>query len=222
MCIAHYLHYHHVPPCYRPTGLNYYYSYCAAAYYDPVTSQPLAPCGSVSTSSPGGDLNDPCTMSQCLIDPGCRSGACRLVDLNGQWKCCMCGRRGNLSYQCFNARSADSDAVDVCRCKSSSHMCEFMRLHLVASPFRFDRHVANLGDSRERHRRISAEEKIMGSRMYATFRGRLVMTEEILSPLTIYHKSTVMVESYSSAILQPKPICHTSELLTPPAWHRYS
>ena len=107
MCIAHYLHYHHVPPCYRPTGLNYYYSYCAAAHYDPVTSQPLAPCDSVSTSSPGGDLNDPCTMSQCLIDPGCRSGACRLADLNGQWKCCMCGRRENFDYQCFNARSAD-------------------------------------------------------------------------------------------------------------------
>ncbi|QGI67790.1 hypothetical protein CEK26_011746 [Fusarium fujikuroi] len=107
MCIAHYLHYHHVPPCYRPTGLNYYYSYCAAAYYDPVTSRPLAPCGSVSTSSPRGDPSDPCTMSQCLIDPDCRSGACRLADLNGQWKCCMCGRRENFGYQCYNARSAD-------------------------------------------------------------------------------------------------------------------
>ncbi|KAG5748151.1 hypothetical protein H9Q70_009183 [Fusarium xylarioides] len=100
MCIAHYLHYHHVPPCYRPTGLNYYYSYCAAAYYDPVTSRPLAPCGSVSTSSPRGDPNDPC--------------------------------------------------------------CTSWRFHSG----RFDRHVANLGASREsRHRRTSAEEeKIMGSR----------------------------------------------------------
>ncbi|KAK2697318.1 hypothetical protein QWA68_003606 [Fusarium oxysporum] len=92
----------------------------------------------------------------------------------------------------------------------------------MAFPFRFDRHVANLGDSQERHRRTSAEENIMGSRTYGTFQGRPVMTEETLSPLTIYHKLAVMVESYSSAILQPKPTCHTSELLTPPAWHRYS
>ncbi|WZH47622.1 uncharacterized protein QYS62_008778 [Fusarium acuminatum] len=108
MCIANYLHYHHIPPCPRPIRYSYHYVFCASASYDPVTSHPLAPCGSISTSSPGGHIDDPCTMSQCLVDQGCRSGACRLADLNGRWVCCVCGRAGNSGYQCFNVRSAQT------------------------------------------------------------------------------------------------------------------
>ncbi|CEI65978.1 unnamed protein product [Fusarium venenatum] len=83
MCIANYIHYHHIPPCDRPITYSYHYTFCAAARYDPITSQPLDPCGSVSSSSPYGDLNDPCSMSQCMVDRRCSSGECRLEDLNG-------------------------------------------------------------------------------------------------------------------------------------------
>ncbi|KAH6953031.1 hypothetical protein DER45DRAFT_542188 [Fusarium avenaceum] len=85
MCITNYLHYHHIPPCPRPIRYSYHYIFCASASYDPITSHPLAPCGSITSSSPGGNIDDPCTMSQCLVDQGCRSGACRLADLNGRY-----------------------------------------------------------------------------------------------------------------------------------------
>ncbi|QPC76590.1 hypothetical protein HYE68_007342 [Fusarium pseudograminearum] len=85
MCITNYIHYHHIPPCTRPITYSYHYTFCAAARYDPITSHPLEPCDSVSTSSPYGDLNDPCSMSQCMVDRRCSSGACRLEDLNGRF-----------------------------------------------------------------------------------------------------------------------------------------
>ncbi|CAF3611412.1 unnamed protein product, partial [Fusarium graminearum] len=97
MCIANYIHYHHMPPCTRPIIYSYHYTFCAAAHYDPITSHPLEPCDSVSTSSPYGDLNDPCSMSQCMVDRRCSSGECRLKDLNGRQferqvpECSICG-----------------------------------------------------------------------------------------------------------------------------------
>ncbi|RSM10131.1 hypothetical protein CEP52_003739 [Fusarium oligoseptatum] len=109
MCIAHYLHYHHIPPCPRPVSYLCHYSYCAAALYDPISGEPLAPCDDISDSSPGGDISNPCTMGLCLINPRCKSGACRLEDLGGRWVCCACGRGRNSSYQCLNYQPTAPD-----------------------------------------------------------------------------------------------------------------
>jgi hypothetical protein len=61
----------------------------------------LVPCGNLYFDpSQSVDYNNPCATGGCLPSPDCTSGACRLLQLNGHWKCCRCQRGGNRYRWC--------------------------------------------------------------------------------------------------------------------------
>lgn len=59
------------------------------------------PCGNLYFDpSQSVDYNNPCATGGCLPSPDCASGTCRLLQLNGHWKCCRCQRGGNRYRWC--------------------------------------------------------------------------------------------------------------------------
>lgn len=45
----------------------------------------------------------------CLEALPCASGSCRLTDLGGRWRCCVCGRGGNKYIWCANRNKEARD-----------------------------------------------------------------------------------------------------------------
>ncbi|KAJ9138318.1 hypothetical protein NKR19_g7871 [Coniochaeta hoffmannii] len=74
---------------------------CSNLYFDPSQSV---------------DYSDPCASGGCLASPDCSSGACRLEQLSGQWRCCRCGQGGNRYRWCRQRmrRSPDTFCYHVC------------------------------------------------------------------------------------------------------------
>ncbi|KAM5356633.1 hypothetical protein ACJ41O_003279 [Fusarium nematophilum] len=108
MCVAHYLHFHHVPPCRRPVRYLCLWTYCARAAYDPISRQAAAACPDVTESSPkGSGSGDPCSLDLCQVEERCRDGGCRLDEVGGRWVCCACRGAVDRSTGCLNPRPDD-------------------------------------------------------------------------------------------------------------------
>ncbi|KAK0383878.1 hypothetical protein NLU13_7970 [Sarocladium strictum] len=111
MCIVSYMHHHHVPPCQRPISYTTEYIYCSEAMLDPATAQILGPCVALCLDpQQRRSFGNACgAAGGCLVSPDCSSGACRLRDLSGRWKCCQCHRGGNITRWCQHKKRGSPD-----------------------------------------------------------------------------------------------------------------
>lgn len=118
MCTWYYLHHHHLPPCPRPIDIVVHWVFCADAPASASSLSPMSvsgprppacagpaprdPCANTRHDAGAPPLNpsSPCASGGCLVSPACTSGACRLAQLRGRWRCCACGRGGNEYRWC--------------------------------------------------------------------------------------------------------------------------
>jgi hypothetical protein len=143
MCTYYYLHHHHTEACGRAIDIVVHYVFCSAATTASAPCSESFTSASATSTTSGGtttsqssdgqpirvpcanlyfdpsqsvDYNNPCATGGCLASPDCTSGACRLVELNGHWKCCRCGRGGNRYRWCRHRmrRSPDTFCYHVC------------------------------------------------------------------------------------------------------------
>ncbi|KAK0720310.1 hypothetical protein B0H67DRAFT_599826 [Lasiosphaeris hirsuta] len=118
MCNYYYLHHHHMPPCNRDIDMVVHYVFCKRASTDASGSK--QPCNKLQYDETQNiDYNDPCASGGCLASPDCSSGACRLAELDGRWRCCQCNRGGNEHRWCRHRMrgSPDTFCYHVCCAK---------------------------------------------------------------------------------------------------------
>ncbi|KAK1835903.1 hypothetical protein QBC39DRAFT_388377 [Podospora conica] len=108
MCYYYYGHHHHLPPCTRDIDIAVYYSFCRAATVDAAGTQ--QPCSYLQYDDTQIiDYQDPCATGGCMPSPECETGGCRLLQLNGRWKCCQCRRGGNEGRMCRHPMRGSPD-----------------------------------------------------------------------------------------------------------------
>ncbi|TLD19126.1 hypothetical protein PspLS_09875 [Pyricularia sp. CBS 133598] len=131
MCTSYYVHYHHLPTCYRPINISLEYTFCSAATeatrsstsspqqqgavahdsQDRQQQQRRQPCEDLHHDPWASvDLADLCAAGGCFaVSQECGSGLCRLNDLGGRWACCSCGRGGNTYRWCRHRMKKSPD-----------------------------------------------------------------------------------------------------------------